>query len=201
MNSADFLDTVRDENQTALSRVGSSKSLYAFTGGEMNGDDVVRVAATLAAQAVTRFEDWADDPALGEFFAAAADAESDWVDSLDAEAEDEVYVIHEALDDYDDSVGRIGAFAGYSLVDRKLADQFTGFFVGDADPQTASTFRDRKGVLQDRLDDIGEQLEAVCETDDDWEAAVAAAGAVVQAAYEEYTDRLEAMGVNPKPVC
>ena len=28
-----------------------------------------------------------------------------------------------------------------------------------------------------------------------------AAAVAVQAAYEEYTERLESMGVNPKPVC
>ncbi|WP_435365285.1 rubrerythrin family protein [Haloarchaeobius sp. DYHT-AS-18] len=201
MDSDDFLDTVRDENQTALSRVGSSKSLYAFTGGEMNSDDVVGVAATMATQGAARFGDWAGDGPAGEYFAAVADAETDWADSLDAEAADEPYALHEVLDDYDNPVERIGAFAGYSLIARKLADQFTGFFVGNADPQTAQTFRGRKGDLQERLDDLGDQLAAVCETDDDWEAAAGAAGAVIQAAYEEYTDRLEAMGVNPKPVC
>ncbi|WP_439027998.1 rubrerythrin family protein [Haloarchaeobius sp. DT45] len=201
MDSEDFLDSVRDDNQTALSRVGSSKSLYAFTGGEMNSDEVVGVAATMATHGAERVAAWADDDTLGDFFAAVADTEDDWADSLDAEAAEETYAVHERLAERDDSVARLGALAGYTLVELKLADQFTGFFVGNADPQTASTFRDRKGDLQDRLADLGEQLEAVCDGDDDWETAAGAAGAVVQAAYEEYTDRLEAMGVNPKPVC
>ncbi|PSQ14952.1 rubrerythrin family protein, partial [Halobacteriales archaeon QS_7_69_60] len=47
-----------------------------------------------------------------------------------------------------------------------------------------------------------ELLAARCGDDDErWEQAREAASGAIQAAYDEYTERLESMGVNPKPVC
>jgi membrane-bound ClpP family serine protease len=76
-----------------------------------------------------------------------------------------------------------------------------GFFVGDADPSTANQFRDlRDGVADDR-DRALDALDDACTTDDDWERAAAAATTVVEAAYDDYVETLESMGVKPKNVC
>jgi len=77
----------------------------------------------------------------------------------------------------------------------------TGFFVGQAKPQAADLFRGMGDDLDAQLDRAAELLEARCASEDDWERALEAASGAIQTAYEEYTERLESMGVNPKPVC
>jgi len=44
MTASDFVDSVSETNQTALSRLGSSKSLYAETDGELETEQVLRAA-------------------------------------------------------------------------------------------------------------------------------------------------------------
>jgi hypothetical protein len=55
--------------------------------------------------------------------------------------------------------------------------------------------------LDDQLSRASELLEAECAGEDDWDRARDAATGAIEAAYGEYTERLESMGVNPKPVC
>ena len=87
------------------------------------------------------------------------------------------------------------------VVTPETLGQVVGFFVGDADPQTASTFRDVRGRIEESRDEALEILEAVCETDEEWDRALHAASATVQHAYDDYTETLESMGINPKNVC
>ena len=137
MTLEEFIETIRDGNATALSRLGSSKSLYADTEGEMEAEAVL---------------------------AAAATAE------------------HHAAE--------------------KSKEQVTGFFVGDADPETARLFRGMGEDLDAQLERATDRLAAECGDDEGcWERAEDAATGAIQAAYDEYTERLESMGVNPKPVC
>ncbi|WP_435334321.1 rubrerythrin family protein [Haloarchaeobius sp. TZWWS8] len=209
MDADDFLETVRNENQTALSRLGSSKALYALTGGELNAENIEQVAAGLADVNADLFGKWpgevdeGSDEELTSFYAKIADEEGDWYDSLDVDVDGNEYAFHETLREYHSPVTRTAALVGYTLVELKLADQFVGFYVGNADPQTAQTFRDRKGTLEARLDAATEHLARICtdEEGEDEETAERVASEVVQSAYEVYTDRLEEMGVNPKPVC
>ena len=98
-------------------------------------------------------------------------------------------------------VERLGGFVGWTLVDKKVKEQYTGFFTGQADPQTASTFRSAGSDVVALRDEAAELLDAVCEDDDDWDAAEAAAIDVISTAYDEYFETLEDLGVNPKPVC
>jgi hypothetical protein len=79
--------------------------------------------------------------------------------------------------------------------------QTTAFFVGDADPQTASTFREMGEEIDQRREAALALVEAVAADETDRERAREAADAVVEAAYGAYVDGLEAIGVNPKPVC
>jgi hypothetical protein len=63
---------------------------------------------------------------------------------------------------------------------------------------TASTFRS----FGDDYDAIrANALDALGGGGIDHEAALAAGEAVVQAAYDEYVETLESLGINPKPVC
>jgi hypothetical protein len=213
MDTDAFLAEVREANETALSRLGSSKSLYAFTDGELEAAAVASVAANVSHAAAAALEAYAanaSSDAAAEAFAAfgdlaaehAATAQgvSDDVPAL--EAHDAVAALGEYGDGSDASdAKRLGALVGYALVAKKLAEQSTGFFTGEADPRTASTFRSYGSDVEARRDEVLEALAVVVDGDADRDTALAAATAVVQGAYEAYTERLEAMGVNPKPVC
>lgn len=76
MTDADvFLETVRETNQTALSRLGSSKSLYADTGGDIDTEPVLEATADAEYAAWQTFSAWADDEdtdAASEAFADTA---------------------------------------------------------------------------------------------------------------------------------
>jgi len=210
MDASELHDSVREDNDTALSRLGSSKSLYAATGGEMEAGPVLEAAAAAEYAAAETFAAWADsedDPDAREAFEATAAEERDHYDAVlgeldDYDAEDaDPSAMQTHLRGLDATVERAGGLLGRILATEKSKEQLTGFFVGQADPQTAQLFRDLKGDLDDQFERARDLLDAVCEDDDDWAAAKAAADAAVQAAYDEYTEHLEAMGVNPKPVC
>jgi hypothetical protein len=101
----------------------------------------------------------------------------------------------------DDTVERIGGVIGRCLVAKKSKKQYTGYFTGEADPQTASLFRGLGNDVEEQINAAADLVEGVCESDDDRKRAQAAASEAIQAAYDEYTESLESMGVNPKPVC
>jgi len=193
MDTDGFADAIREDNRTALSRLGSSKALYALTEGEMEPAAVERAVATLATGASDQFGAWG-----GELFSEAARAATEHREAVAPDAEPaDAFALTDALGEPETAAERLGAFVGWTLVAETLTDQCTGFFTGQADPMTASTFREYSGTIDalreralDRLADV-----------DDRDAAGAAATAVVQAAYDEYVETLEALGVNPKPVC
>jgi hypothetical protein len=202
MTAADLIDAVRDDQQTELSRLGSSKTLYADTRGEMEPDVVLAAAAAREQAAHDTFDAWSDDDHddAAALFADAAAETAERRDSLDADPVDRTPAMHDVLDDFDGTVERLGGFVGWSLVDKKVKEQYTGFFTGQADPQTASTFRSAGGDVEDLRDEAAELLDAVCGSDD-WDDAEAAAIDVISTAYDEYFETLEDLGVNPKPVC
>lgn len=205
-----FVETVSETNQTALSRLGSSKSLYADTGGEVETEPVLEATADAEYAAWQTFLEWADDEAVDEvreaFEKTAAEEEDHYETVADELADDEyepseVPQLHEYLRDREDTVERVGALVGRILASRRSKEQVVGYFVGDADPQTASLFREFGDDLDDQLERSKDLLETVCESDDDWERAEEAATGAIQAAYDEYVETLEGMGANPKPVC
>jgi hypothetical protein len=210
MNPDEFLDTVRDENETALSRLGSSKSLYAETEGEMEAETVFRAAAEAEYAASETFQSWADDkdsdPNVREAFEEFAAQERDHYEQVVGELDEshepsDVPAIHEYLRGLDADPARVGGFLGRTLASEKSKEQIVGFFVGQADPQTAQLFRDLGGDLDGQIERGAELLSEVCEDEDDWDRALEAANGAIGAAYDEYAETLEGMGVNPKPVC
>ncbi|MBV0900194.1 rubrerythrin family protein [Haloarcula salina] len=200
---ADLIDAVRDDQQTELSRLGSSKTLYADTRGEMEPDAVLAAVAAREAAAHETFDAWSDDAdeSAAALFADAAAGAAERREAIDAEAADRTLSVHDVLDDLEGTVERLGGFVGWALVDKKVKEQATGFFTGQADPQTASTFRSAGSDVEDLREEAADLLAAVCDGDDDWDAAEGAAVDVIQAAYDEYVGTLEDLGVNPKPVC
>jgi len=209
MNAELFVEAVRDDNDTALSRLGSSKALYADTAGEMDEETVLSAAADAEHHATVTYEQWADDEkddTVADAFAETAAEERNHYDRVAGELDDHepgeaVPAIQEYLRDLDGTVERLGGFVGRTIAAGKSKEQFTGYFVGEADPQTAQLFRDVGGDLDPQLERAGELLESVCEDEEDWEQAAEAASGAIQTAYDAYTESLESMGVNPKPVC
>ncbi|WP_459194566.1 rubrerythrin family protein [Halosimplex sp. J119] len=207
MDSQEFAETVRDEAATPLSRLGSSKALYADTEGEMDEEAVLRAAADRAHYAAERFDAWADeeDGDVAELFADAAETERDRADAAADEHGDyepgEEPAVQGHLAGVEGTIDRLGAFVGWALAAGNNVDQVVGFFVGQASPRTASTFRSFGDDFDDSVESAGDLLEAVCDDEADWERAVDAAVAAIEADYEAYFETLESLGVNPKPVC
>ncbi|WP_436929965.1 rubrerythrin family protein [Halosimplex halobium] len=218
MNGQALVDAVREAKATELDRLGSDKYLIAATGADLEGAPVLRSVAESAASGRDTFSRWADE-ATGDAasaFETAAEAECDRfdrvVDSLAALPDDDADAaatidgtdapLEDALAEVDGTVERLAAaFVGRPLVADRTLLQVVSFFVNEADEQRADLARDLRSETQARLDEGVDLLDAVCETDADWERAQRAAEDVVAAAYEAYATALEAMGVDPKPVC
>ena len=210
MDTDGFLESVESENQTALSRLGSSKALYAATAGEMNADTVVAAAADAEYAARETFQEWAEDESNArarEVFAETAEEEAGHYDAVLAELGDHdpdpdaVPAIHDHLRGLETTIDRAAGLVGRTLASARSKDQFTGYFVGQADPQTASLFRGFGDDLDAQLERGLDLLEAICESEEDRERAREVAGETIQTAYEEHVATLEGMGVDPKPVC
>jgi hypothetical protein len=218
MNGQKLVEAVREAKATELDRLGSDKYLIAATGADLERAPVLRSVAESAASGRDTFARWADeatgDPASA--FETAAEAERDRfdrvVDSLaalpDGDADAAATIdrsdapLDDALAEADGTVERLAAaFVGRPLVADRTLLQVVSFFVNEADEGRADLARELRSDAQDRLDEGADLLDAVCETDADWERARRGAEAVVDAAYGEYATALEAMGVDPKPVC
>ena len=208
MDADTLLSTLREDHETALSRLGSSKSLYALTGGEMAADAVRAAAAAEADVAAHTFEAWSADEASGDAAALFGAVAEDARDAREAVAPDDfdpdgthAFAEYDVLADLSSTPARVGGLLARCLLADTRAGQFVGFFVGDADPQGANEFRSYRDDLAERREDALDLLDDVCESDDDWDAAREAADAVVEAAYDDYVETLEGMGVKPKNVC
>jgi len=208
MDPEEFTEAVRATNETALSRLGSSKSLYAETAGNMNAEDVLTAAATAEHHAAETYERWADAETgeVAEAFAETASEERAHYGTVAGELDDHepgaVPAIQSYLREIDGTAERLGGFVGRTIAAEKSKSQITGFFVGDADPQTAALFREMGDDLDAQLERAEALLEAECGDDEAcWQRALNAANGAIEAAYDAYTESLESMGVNPKPVC
>jgi hypothetical protein len=203
MNGQEFTDAVRDGHETALSRLGSSKWVYALTGGEMDADAVAAAWAAEARAANETFAVWAADEAadgVADVFADVAETAADHGGDADG-AGDAHRPMYGTLAALETTVERAGGMLAWALVTEKTLAQFVGFFVGDADPSSANTFRDRRSDLGDERERAEALLDDVCDDDADWTAAREAADRVVEAAYDDYVETLESMGIKPKNVC
>ncbi|WP_435159997.1 rubrerythrin family protein [Halorubrum sp. SY-15] len=207
MDATACVQTIRETNETELSRLGSSKSLFADTGGEMESAAVLEAAATAEYHAAATYDSWAETETgtVAEAFATTAAEERSHYErvtaELDAHEPGPVPPIQSSLRDHEETVERLGGFIGRTLAAEGSKTQITGFFVGNADPQTASLFREMGDDLDAQLARARSCLDEVCDDDAAYERAAEAASAAIEVAYETYTDQLESLGVNPKPVC
>ncbi len=206
MDGDTFLTELRDDFETELSRLGSSKALYAVTGGEMDGPSVRAAADDEAATAATIFDQWADaeaDADAADLFADVAAAAANHRTDIGSDEGllDTDRLMYETLAGFDTTPERVGGLLARQVIAGELVGQMVGFFVGDADPKTADVFRGISDDLDEHRTRTLHVLESVCETEDDWDDARAAAAATIESAYDYYVETLESMGVKPKNVC
>lgn len=204
-----FVDAVTTETNTALSRLGSSKALYAATNGDLDASTVLEAAAAAEYHAATTYDHWAEteqhDQAL-DVWTTTAEEERDHYDRVLAELDTDhdpgdPPPIHTHLRTLDTPLERGGAFLGRTLAASRSKDQYTGYFVGQANPGLADLFRELGSDLDDQMNRGEALLTDLCSTDSDWATAETAAVETIETAYEHYVDTLESLGVNPKPVC
>ncbi|MFB6282112.1 MAG: transcription antitermination protein [Haloferacaceae archaeon] len=203
MDGQSLVDRLEDERETELSRLGSSKAMYAVTGGEMDAAGVRAAAADETGLAARTFDAWAADEEDGraaEAFAAAAARAREGRDRVapDDHAPADSLPIYEHLDGLEGTADRAAGLLGRSLVTGRTFEQMVGFFVGNADPTTADTFRSlRDDVETDREAAVG----LAADVDPDPDRAFAVAAEVIDIAYDDYVETLESMGIKPKNVC
>ncbi|MEF8814007.1 MAG: rubrerythrin family protein [Halovenus sp.] len=203
MDGDTLIDEVNEARKTELSRLGSSKSLYADTEGEMEPDGVLSAMADSTHHAASLLADWADATDQETFDDAAARERAIHdaiVDEFGSHEPGPRPATVDAMADAGETPARLGALVGWTLVAERKASQTTGFFTGQAKPQVASTFRGFGDEYEQTREEAVDALDAVCE-ETDWEDATAAALAAVGAAYDDYVETLESLGINPKPVC
>jgi hypothetical protein len=206
MDGPTFADELRDEYETELSRLGSSKSLYALTGGEMNGPGVRAAAADEFESAATVLADYASaetNEFAGDAFENAVERAERHRDAVESEegTPDASRPMYDVLSGFETSQERAAGLFARALVTRAAVSQMVGFFVGEAESSSADTFRTVRDDLDDEVDEALQALDEVCVRDEDWDPAREAASAVIEAAYDDFVETLEGMGVEPKNVC
>jgi hypothetical protein len=201
MDADATIAAVEAETTTECNRLGSDKVLIAATGATLEDDAVWSAMATREAGVADALTGWSEtqrDAGVGGAFERAATAAADRRDRIDATPDDT-----DALSAHLGTTGgtpeRVGAgLVAVPLVFDRLYLQAVSYFVNEADEHSADAARELRTGASD-LDPAREALAALSE--DKRERARDAAVAAVGVAYMEYADTLEAMGLDPKPVC
>jgi hypothetical protein len=212
MDGETVVATVTDARATELHRLGSDKYLIAATGADLAEGPVLASVARTTTSGIETFESWADsaDGLAAETLGAAADTERDHrrrlVERLadaDAAVPDDPGddAVHAALGVAETPVERAGALVGRGLVADRTRLQVVNFFINRGDSPGADFARELRSDANDQVESGADLLATVCDGEDDQTAARASAERVVAAAYDEYASALEAMGVDPRPVC
>jgi hypothetical protein len=210
MNADDLRTAVETAKQTELGRLGSSKLLLALTDAELDRESVLQTAAASEIAARETFSTWAaDEPhdAAADLFADIADQEQRHYERVTDLLGEEVEPpgrgpMHAYLRERDGTAARLaGGLLGRTLVSDRTHLQVVNFFINEADETTADVFRDLRTETREAQEQGLALLDSVCATDEDWETAETVANYVIQLAYDDYTDVLVGMGVDPKPIC
>ena len=208
MDAAELRDDIESAYETELSRLGSSKSMYAATEGEMDTDAVLSAMADRAHAAAETFDTWGAttaDTVLADTYGSLASDQHRHAERITGEgggtALDRATALQEYLRGLDDAAGRAGGLLAWTLVADRTVSQAVGFFVGNADPSSADMFRDFRGEIETAGERAERLLAEVCARPKEWGRAEEAAGGAIETAYDEYVGTLESLGVKVKPVC
>jgi len=211
MDADSFVEAVSEAQATELHRLGSDKYLVAATGADLAEGPVLASVEREAANGRETFESWAEAESgpAAKAFAAAADTESEHLDRLRERLDGGTAGVNDtdeggvgqALEAAETTAERAGALVGRGKVRDRTLLQVVNFFVNEGDTAGADLVRELRRDANGQVSAGTDLLETVCESDADWREAQESAERVVAAAYEAYAAALEAMGVDPKPVC
>lgn len=200
MDAGATIDAVRDQTETERDRLGSDKVLIAATDATLETEVVLTTAATRESGLADALGQWAAeaDSDVATQFEGAAEAAAERADRIDADAGDlGGFIDH--LETVSGTARRVGAgLVAAPLVADRFYLQVVSFFINEADEGRADTFREIRGEAS-ALDDGETALEHLSESER--EVAAAAATEAIEAAYDDYAETLEAMGLDPKPIC
>lgn len=206
MQASDLHDHLEEAYETELSRLGSSKALYAVTEGDMEPESVLTALASRASAAGETFETWAadesNDAAKAAFAAAAETQRTHQRQLLDAgggDGDGAPTELTEHLRGLSTTTERAAGLLAWAILTDRTLSQAVGFFVGSADRTLADLCRDLRADTTAHLDQALEVLDAVIDADP--AGAQAAADQAVELAYARYVEVLEDMGIKVKPVC
>jgi len=195
------IDAVREATATERDRLGSDKALLAATNATLETDAVLTAAATRERGVADALDAWADeidDEAVAAAVSAAAADAADRADRIGTDA-GEPDALAEHVATVTGTPARVGAgLLGVPLVADRFYLQVVSFFVNEADEARADVFREIRSEAA-TLDHARSALGAL--DDDGRERAREAAVETVDVAYDAYADALEAMGLDPKPIC
>jgi len=203
MNGQMLLEEIREAKETELERLGSEKALLAATGADLSEAAILsRIAHTLDGLGAV-FEEWADvDTAFGEAAASLGEESERAKTALDGVRTGEPPVPLPTVRTLDGDIERVaGGLVAHGMVFDGLCLQAVSFFVNEADERHADLCRDLRSSANSRIDTGAEVLDSRCTDDADWERARTAASEVIEAAYRDYVESLDGMGIDPKPVC
>lgn len=208
MNGQTLVDGVREGERTELDRLGSDKAMIAATNADLDtGPVLTHVALTLdGLQAVC--EAWAEtsaDEDASALYAATAEAASEEyarvTDAMEEEPSGETPAGAVTLETFEADPARIGGLVGQSLSFDRTLLQAVNFFVNEGDETMAATCRDARNAAGEDATEGGNLVATLCTDPDDWERAETVAVETIAVAYDDYEARLEAMGLDPRPVC
>ena len=187
MDPNQFVESLRKENKSALSRLYSAETPDE---GRRTAEELLREVAGDAFHARETFEEWADsegNETARDSYAATAEREGEHygrlTQQLDGDHEPgDTPSLHDYLRSIEDTAGRAGAFVGRTVTLVESTDRLVGIFADSADASSADLFRNRGDEADAQLEAGRDLLLAVCETDDEWARAKETAGDAIQAA-------------------
>ncbi len=174
----------------------------------MEADVVLGSLAGRARETASILEGWSEDEKsedLSELFTAVAAGAREHADEL-AELASEAggsgsTAFHEYLSSVESSSQRLGALLGWLVVSDQSYLQGVGFFVGSQHGDAADVLRDIREEIDGYQDDVVAVIDVLSSSDEEESEVLAAASGLVEAAYDEYVESLESMGIDVKPIC